>query len=75
MCTDQRNQQPFAKLSQLTLRRTEFFRALMLRGRPPFAPFARAAAAFTFVRRLPPRRPISAIHRRVPKIPAAKPGM
>jgi hypothetical protein len=32
-----------------------------LRGRPPFAPLARAAAAFAFVRRRPPRCPAAGI--------------
>lgn len=31
-----------------------------LRGRPPFAPFRRAAAAFALDRRRPPRRPTAA---------------
>ena len=43
-------------------------------GRPPFAPFAFAAAALALVFRCPPRRPVAAANRRVPKARSTKPG-
>jgi hypothetical protein len=38
-----------------------------LRGRPPLAPLAFAAIAFAFERLRPPRRPVDAANKRVPK--------
>lgn len=43
-------------------------------GRPPFAPFARAASRLASVEALPPRRPSSAIQAREPNAPASSAG-
>jgi TetR/AcrR family transcriptional repressor of nem operon len=45
-----------------------------LRGRPPFAPLAFAAAAFAFERLRPPRRPVEAANNRVPNVCSTSPG-
>jgi hypothetical protein len=45
-----------------------------LRGRPPLAPLAFAAAAFAFDRLRPPRRPVAAANRRVPNARSTNPG-
>lgn len=45
-----------------------------LRGRPPFAPLARAAAAFAFVRRRPPRCPVARANNRAPNARSTSPG-
>src|SRR3546814_13891143 len=47
------------------------YRVTDLRGRPPLAPFARAAAAFAAEVACPARR---AIHAFVPRSPAIRPG-
>jgi hypothetical protein len=46
-----------------------------LRGRPPLAPLAFAAAAFALDLLRPPRRPVAAANRRVPKARSTSPGM
>jgi hypothetical protein len=46
-----------------------------LRGRPPFAPFALAAAVFAFDRRRPPRCPVARANKRVPNARSRSPGM
>ena len=45
-----------------------------LRGRPPFAPLALAAAAFAFDRRRPPRCPVARANKRVPNARSTSPG-
>jgi hypothetical protein len=45
-----------------------------LRGRPPFAPFTRAAAAFALDFRRPPRRPEAAANSRLPNVRSIRPG-
>ena len=54
------------------------YRPTDFRGRPPFIPFVRDAAAFAGDETVPPFFPISAasndIHARVPKMPDSKDG-
>jgi len=45
-----------------------------LRGRPPLAPFALAAAALAFDLRRPPRRPVALANRRAPNARSTNPG-
>jgi len=51
-----------------------FYAGSRLRGRPPFAPFNLAAAAFAFDLRRPPRRPVATANRRVPNARSTSPG-
>lgn len=45
-----------------------------LRGRPPLAPLALAAAVFAFDRRRPPRCPVARANKRVPNARSTSPG-